>query len=295
MSSVHSTSSKLIYKDAVKNIPLFARLFIRLLKRIKQGNLHLVTPNGEVLRFGDQDGFPIIILHIHDWRACRKILRGGDIAFAECIESGWVSSNDLVGLLRLAIVNESALDQAIFGGAIMRFWYKLKHLLHPNTKRGSRKNIHAHYDIGNPFYALWLDPSWTYSSALFLGDYTIPLEKAQANKYQRIVEVLNLKAGDHVLEIGCGWGGFALHAATLGIRVHGVTISQAQLEIAQQRITQQELNHLVRLEICDYRDLHQQYDAIVSIEMFEAVGERFWAEYFKTVAARLKAGGKALV
>jgi cyclopropane-fatty-acyl-phospholipid synthase len=201
----------------------------------------------------------------------------------------------LTALLRLAIRNENSLDKAIFGGKLMGLWYKLKHLLRPNTRKGSKKNIHAHYDIGNNFYALWLDPSWTYSSGIFYGDFAISLEHAQQRKYQRIIDVLELKAGDRVLEIGCGWGGFAEHAASRDIHVHGVTISQSQLDFANARIAKKGLSNLVNLEMCDYRDLKGSYDAIVSIEMFEAVGEKFWPTYFSTVQQRLKPNGMALI
>lgn len=298
MSSSPITSRQITNDSAAINtaaMPPSAKLFIRMLSKIKHGNLHVVTPYGEVLKFGDQQLAQAVILDIHDWQACRKILQGGDIGFAESYEAGWISTSDLTALLRLAIQNESALDKAIFGGKLMGLWYKLKHLLRPNTRKGSRKNIHAHYDIGNAFYQLWLDPTWTYSSAIFFGDHQITLQEAQYRKYQRIIDVLGLKAGDRVLEIGCGWGGFAEHASAQGINVHGVTISPAQLDIAQQRIKQLEREELVKLELCDYRDLTGSYDAIVSIEMFEAVGEEFWPIYFETVNQRLKQGGKALI
>lgn len=298
MSSIQTTSSAMTNNsNAMKTtaMPASAQLFIRMLNKIKHGNLHLVTPSGDVLKFGDQQLSQSVILTIHDWQACRKILQGGDIGFAECYEAGWISTSDLTALLRLAIQNENALDKAIFGGKLMGLWYKLKHLLRPNTRKGSRKNIHAHYDIGNSFYQLWLDASWTYSSAIFYGDYDISLQEAQYRKYQRIIDVLGLKAGDRVLEIGCGWGGFAEHASARGIHVHGVTISPSQLEIAEQRIQQAQRQDLVKLELCDYRDLNGSYDAIVSIEMFEAVGEEYWPTYFKTVNQRLKLGGKALI
>lgn len=298
MSSIPSTTSEMTKNSNAINssaMPASAKLFLRMLSKIQRGNLHIITPGGEVLKFGDQQLAQSVILTIHDWQACRKILQGGDIGFAECYEAGWVSTSDLTALLRLAIQNDSVLDKAIFGGKLMGLWYKLKHLLRPNTRKGSRKNIHAHYDIGNSFYQLWLDASWTYSSAIFYGDYQISLQEAQYRKYQRIVDVLGLKEGDRVLEIGCGWGGFTEHASSRGIHVHGVTISPSQLEIAEQRIRQLERQDLVKLELCDYRDLDGSYDAIVSIEMFEAVGEEYWPIYFKTVNQRLKAGGKALI
>ena len=276
-------------------MPNLARIFLKMLTKLQHGHLRIVTPDQTLLSFGNVEIDITAILYIHDWRACARILRGGDIGFAQAYEAGWISTNNLTALLRLAIVNENVLNDAIFGGKVMGLWHKLKHWLRPNTRQGSKKNIHAHYDIGNSFYELWLDKSWTYSSAVFHGDYAISLEQAQANKYQRIIDTLQLKSGDKVLEVGCGWGGFAQHAAERGIHVHGITISAAQLEVAQKRIHQKNLQQLAKLELCDYRDLDQQYDAIVSIEMFEAVGEQYWDIYFEKIAQCLKPNGKALI
>ena len=291
MNEMTSTSTQ----GRSKTMPAAARLFFKMLKNMSTGHLQVITPDHEHVLFGDTHQPPSASLQILDWRACGKILRAGDIGFAECVQAGWIDTPDMVALLRLAIRNENALDRALFGGKLSGLWYKIKHWLRPNTRSGSSRNIFAHYDIGNDFYQRWLDPSWTYSSAIFDGDYSISLQQAQTRKYQRIIDVLELKAGDSVLEIGCGWGGFAEHAGLLGIAVHGVTISPSQLAIAQQRIRHAQLDHLVKLEICDYRDMSGTYDAIVSIEMFEAVGEKFWTGYFSAVNQRLKAGGRALV
>lgn len=282
--------------DVLKgNIPAAAQLFLRLLSQLGVGHLQVITPEQEQLLFGDTHQAPGAVLHIRDWRACGRILRAGDIGFAESYQVGWVDTPDLSALLRLALKNEAVLDRALFGGKIMTLLYKLKHWLRPNTRSGSRKNIHAHYDIGNPFYQRWLDPGWTYSSAIFGGDFSLSLQAAQAQKYQRIIDVLQLKTGQRVLEIGCGWGGFAEHAARLGIHVHGITISPAQLDIAQQRMAEQKLAHWAKLELLDYRDLNAQYDAVVSIEMFEAVGEQFWPGYFATLEKCLKPGARAVI
>lgn len=275
--------------------PPGAKLFLSLLGRIQHGHLTLVTPDETRMEFGDVHTPQGATLKVNDWRACSRILRSGDIGFAEAYGAGWVDSPDLTSLLRLALRNESVLERAMFGGALARCWYRLRHLLRPNTRAGSKRNIHAHYDLGNDFYALWLDPSWTYSSALFNGDFRLSLEVAQAHKYQRIVDTLGLRTGDRVLEIGCGWGGFAEHAAKLGIHVHGLTISPSQLQHAKQRMSAQGLGDMVELELRDYRDINGEYDAVVSIEMFEAVGEKYWPDYFSAVSRRLRPGGKALV
>ncbi|MBA5606076.1 class I SAM-dependent methyltransferase [Duganella sp. FT3S] len=275
--------------------PAGARLFLAALNRIRTGHLELITPCNTRMIFGDAHSPIAASLTLHDWSACQLILRAGDIGFAEAYADGRIDTPDLTALLRLALRNEAALEPLVFGGALARCWYRLRHWLRPNTRQGSRRNIHAHYDIGNAFYQLWLDPSWTYSSALFDGDFSLPLQTAQQRKYQRIIDTLRLTSGQRVLEIGCGWGGFAEYAALRGIAVHGVTISPSQLEIAQRRVQQHQLQDRVWLELRDYRDLNGQYDAVVSIEMFEAVGERFWPDYFRTVAARLKPGAQALV
>ncbi len=279
--------------DAPRCAPPFAaRLLLSRLKHITHGSLRLIAPDGSAHWFGADGEMPEAELRLHDWAACRKLLLAGDIGFAEAYRDGLLDSPDLTALLRLALRNEAALGSAAAGSLPARTWYWLKHKLRRNSKSGSKRNIHAHYDLGNDFYQLWLDPSWTYSSAWFDGHYDLPLALAQAAKYQRICDVLGLKPGMRVLEIGCGWGGFAEHATRQGIAVHGVTISDAQLEFAQRRLAD---NDLARLEWRDYRDLTGQYDAIVSIEMFEAVGEAYWQGYFRKLRSLLKPGGKALV
>jgi cyclopropane-fatty-acyl-phospholipid synthase len=275
--------------------PASGRLFLSLLGRIRVGHLVLITPDGQPRVFGDPHAAPAARLELRDWRACGAILRKGDIGFADAWRAFWVDTPDLSALLRVAIRNERASQRTMYGGWLAQIWYGLRHRLRRNTRSGSRRNIHAHYDIGNAFYACWLDRSLTYSSAVFDGRFEASLEEAQHAKYQRIINTLGLRAGMRILEIGCGWGGFALHAARQGIHVHGVTISLAQLEFAQQRVHEQRLTERVKLELRDYRTLTGQYDGIVSIEMFEAVGERFWPTYFGILRERLVPGARALV
>ena len=274
------------------DMPASGRLLLSLLGQLRQGSLRLLTPDGEELYFGAAQAQADAELRLLDWRACRRILTGNDIGFAEAYRDGWLDSPDLTALLRLALRNEQALQLDRLGQLAKRLWYRLRHLLHVNSRRGSRRNIHAHYDIGNDFYRLWLDSSWTYSSACFDGDFKLSLADAQARKYQRIGAQLQLRPGMRVLEIGCGWGGFAEYAAGLGVAVHGITLSNAQLEFARHRLAGEPL---VELELRDYRDLAGRYDAIVSIEMFDAVGERYWPGYFETLRRCLKPGGRALV
>lgn len=278
-----------------QTVPASGRLFLSLLERIRVGHLVLVMPDGQQRVFGDSHAAPGARLELRDWRACGAILRKGDIGFADAWRAFWVDTPDLAALLRVAIRNERALQRTVYGGWLSQVWYGLRHRLRPNTRLGSRRNIHAHYDIGNAFYALWLDPSFTYSSAVFDGQFQTSLEEAQHAKYQRIIDTLGLRAGMHILEVGCGWGGFAIHAARQGIHVHGVTISLAQLEFAQMRVAEARLSDWIHLELRDYRTLTGQYDGIVSIEMFEAVGEKFWPAYFRILRERLVPGAQALV
>jgi cyclopropane-fatty-acyl-phospholipid synthase len=204
----------------------------------------------------------------------------------------WDSPN-VVDILRLGTANEQAWDNMLRGKAWARFASWLMHKFRPNTRKGSRKNIAEHYDLGNDFYAEWLDPSMTYSSAIFENG-EMDLQAAQDQKYRRLCQALELKPGMSVLEIGCGWGGFAeIAAGEFGATVTGITLSTEQLAYAQDRIARAGLSDRVTLRLQDYRDTEQKFDRIASIEMFEAVGEEYWPVYFETVRARLAAGGKA--
>ncbi len=276
----------------LSDAPRSVRLLLALLERLQVGALKLVTPDGDELHFNGRTDGARASLKIRDWQACAAILWSGDIGFAEAYRDGLLDMDDPTAVLTVALQNEAVLDRAFFGGALSNAWHWLRHHLRRNSRAGSRRNIHAHYDLGNEFYSLWLDPSFTYSSAYFSGDHTHPLQDAQRAKYQQILDTLQLQPGMRVLEIGCGWGGFAEYAGQRGIDVHGVTISSAQLAYAQARTR---ALPGVQLELCDYRDIRGEYDAVVSIEMFEAVGERYWPVFFSTVRERLKAGGRAVV
>lgn len=273
-------------------LPLAARLLLQQLQQTRHGAIQLITPQGDVMLFGQPQASPSCQLHINDWRACNLIVRSGDIGFADALRQGWLDSPDLTALLNWVLDNEATLGNRLGGNWLSQCWYRLRHALQRNSKGGSRKNIHDHYDLGNDFYRLWLDSSWTYSSAWFAGNNQQSLESAQAAKYQRICDVLQLKPGMQVLEIGCGWGGFMEHATAQGIAVRGITLSHEQLTFARQRLAHQPL---ASLALCDYRDLTGRYDAIVSIEMFEAVGEAYWPGYMATLQRCLKPGGKALI
>ena len=273
-----------------------ARTVLSLLSRLAHGRLEVTLPDGSLQVFGSAAS-PCAGIEFRDWAVFADIVASGDIGFAEAYLRGDWNSRDLSGLLTLLAVNRDALEPAVYGAGFLRkLAARLRHLLRSNTRRGSRRNIEAHYDLGNEFYRLWLDPSMTYSSALFAGNLQQTLEQAQAAKIRRILERLAPRPGDHILEIGCGWGGFAeIAARDFGCRVTGITLSHEQLAWARKRIREAGLADRARFELVDYRDLQGNFDHVVSIEMFEAVGERFWASYFRTVAGRLRPGGRALI
>lgn len=274
--------------------PWYARQVIHLLQEIEQGCLHLELPGGMELTLGH--GSPDAHLKFNTWSAFRDVLSKGDIGFAEGYIAGDWQTRDLTGLLCLLANNRGAIDQAIYGRWWGRLYNRLRHLLNANTPTGARRNIATHYDLGNDFYALWLDPSMTYSSARFDGDLSLSLEAAQTRKYQHMLDLLDLPAGQSLLEIGCGWGGFAEHAArTAGHQVRGITLSQAQLDYTRARVRQARLDDVCQFDFQDYRDEVRQYDGIVSIEMFEAVGEAYWPTYFDTLKKALKPHGSAVV
>jgi cyclopropane-fatty-acyl-phospholipid synthase len=276
--------------------PAAARFLFNRLSQLRCGSLELVCPGGARLAFPGLAPGPHASLELGDWDVCGEMLRRGDIGCAETYIDGRWRSDDLTALLTLAAFNERAVERALHGSRWATFAYRLRHWLRANTRGGSRRNIHAHYDLGNDFYRLWLDRGMTYSAALFGGDAALDLERAQRAKYERILDRLGAGPGDRILEIGCGWGGFAEHAAaSRGCRVTGVTVSQAQLDYARRRIDAAGLGDRVALELRDYRDLEGRYDHVVSIEMFEAVGERYWPRYFEAVRAALKPGARALV
>ena len=286
-----------VIQDFSEALPWHAKAVLSLLQKIQVGTLKLYSPSGELYTFkGSQPGLEANI-HIHDWNVCKACLKAGDIGFSEAYIDGLWDSSDIQTLLRLFLANRNVIETAIYGSWWGRLGYRIKHWLNKNSKSGSKKNIHAHYDIGNAFYSLWLDPSMTYSSACF-DHQDIPLIEAQQKKYQRIIDSLNLQQGEKILEVGCGWGGL-MEAATLqGIDIDCLTISQEQAKYAQDRVnrlsTKAAQGH-AEIFIQDYRDHHEQYDGIASIEMFEAVGEAYWPSYFAMINRCLKPGKKACI
>ncbi|PZP85229.1 MAG: class I SAM-dependent methyltransferase [Azospirillum brasilense] len=268
------------------------KLFVHLFKQAHYGTLQVTTPSGHVHMFtGPQPG-PSIDFHIHDWKAIRYSLMRGDIGFGEAyIEDLW-STSDLGDLFHYMVLNFEPLEKVVNGHRWVQQLFRVVNWMRRNTKKNSKLNIRSHYDVGNDFYKLWLDETMTYSSALYAGQPRT-LAEAQHAKYARIIE--KLQPLGHILEIGCGWGGFAEDAAKAGHRLTGLTLSPSQLEFAQNRMARLGLDDKVTLKLVDYRDEKDSYDAIVSIEMFEAVGEQYWPVYFKAVKDRLKQGGRAVI
>jgi cyclopropane-fatty-acyl-phospholipid synthase len=292
--SMPSLTSVAATGNAARTIPASAQIILKLLARLKHGSLQLRTPEGAILFFG-KGGEPVS-LELASWDVFGAAMRSGDIGFAEAYIDGSWSTNNLTGLIALLARNRADIEALVYGSWWGSLVYRIKHYMNRNSKSGSRKNIHAHYDIGNAFYKLWLDPSMTYSSALFTQSTGGDLELAQAAKYRSILEQLQVKPGDKVLEIGCGWGGFAdLAVREAGVRITGLTLSQQQLDYARARLDRAGLATMADLRLCDYRDCDGQFDAIASIEMFEAVGEGYWPSYFECIARNLKPGGRACV
>lgn len=272
--------------------PARAKAVLLALLSIKGGAVDISLPSGETLRFGDDERAPIA-LKVKDYRFANRVLKNGDIGFAEAWMAHEWETSDLSALLTLLADNIERFKRVFEGSFVGKAMNWVRHLSRDNTREGSRRNIHEHYDLGNRFYEAWLDPSMTYSSARF--DATVAdLEAGQRAKYKALAEHLDLKPGDHVLEIGCGWGGFAEFAAReYGARVTGITISEEQLAYAKARMERAGLSDRVDIRIQDYRDVEGQFDKVASIEMFEAVGERHWATYFGKIADVLKPGGRA--
>jgi len=276
--------------------PAAARAAFRLLARLQTGTLDLQLPDGSQLRFGQaQPGAPRGAMRLENWNVFAAALKSGDIGFAESYIAGDWHTPDLVALLTLFALNRDAIESAVYGRWWGRLAYRLKHLLHANTRGGSRRNIHAHYDLGNSFYRLWLDDTMSYSAASFNGELGADLVQAQRAKLQRALDQCAVAPGQRLLEIGCGWGSLAEMAlAERGASVTGVTLSTEQLAWARQRL--QAFGGSADLRLQDYRDIHDgPFDAIVSIEMFEAVGHAYWPGFFSRVRDLLKPGGRACI
>ena len=281
--------------DASATGGLGARLLGRLISGIRYGRLRIVLPAGNAIEKAGPEEGPEAVIVMRRWRMLRRVVTGGDIGFAEAFMHGEWTTPDLTSVIRFAARNTEALAAAIQGNGVVRLVHRIGHVFNANTKRRARKNIEAHYDLGNDFYKQWLDPSMLYSSAIW--DATTPdLEAAQQNRMKRIRDKMELDGGESVLEIGCGWGALAANLAVeADAKVTGITLSPSQLAWAQDVVDRTGKSGQVDLKLQDYRDTEGTFDRIVSIEMFEAVGEAYWPSYFQTLKHRLRDGGKAVL
>ena len=271
----------------------FAAAFETAQRQMKHGRLYFCLPDGRMFRAEGASPGPVAEIAIINPDCFARLIRDGDLGFCEAYLEGWWTTPDLQGFMDLIHSGNAQVYDAFPGLTMVRMYERMRFWLQSNSRRQARKNIAHHYDLGNAFYKLWLDDSMTYSSALFKSGQE-SLETAQEQKYASMVDQLGTQPGDHVLEIGCGWGGFAEYAAgQRGLRVTGLTISQAQHDYAVERIRRAGLSDRVEIKLQDYRDEKGTYDGIASIEMFEAVGEKYWPVYFETVMARLRPGARA--
>lgn len=278
---------------ALSDLPRMVRLALGFGSRLRRGTLDVTLPDGRTVRLGGAEPGPAAAMTITSYSFASRLLNGGDIGIAEAYLNGEWDTPDLTEFLYLFCVNHDLIQAMLADNPLMRIVQTVRHWFNRNTRRQARRNIYAHYDLGNAFYSAWLDPSMTYSSALFEDD-TPDLTTAQHNKYRRLAEAIDLRPGQKLLEIGCGWGGFAEYAAkTYDAHVVGLTISQQQCDFARKRIEAAGLSDKVDIRFQDYRDERGQYDRIVSIEMIEAVGEQFWPKYFSQLRDRLLPGGLA--
>lgn len=292
--AAHRDSDRMWTLPELRRAPAAFRTFLRLAqKNWAEGVLEIVTPEGLDLPIRGVDGGPEGRLIVRDYRFVGRVLTSGAIGFAEGYIAGEWDSPDLPALLEAFSRNYDRLTSLVRGNPLIRAANRLLHLTRRNSREGSKRNIMAHYDLGNSFYEKWLDPSMTYSSALFERRGQ-GLERAQRNKYKALAESIGLQTGHEVLEIGCGWGGFAEFAASeVGAKVTGITLSPSQCEYARKRLFDKGLAEKAEIRLIDYRDVGGVFDRVASIEMFEAVGEEYWPAYFGKIRDVLKPGGRA--
>jgi cyclopropane-fatty-acyl-phospholipid synthase len=271
--------------------PAFARVLDQLHERLREGGIHGTLPSGEQRRIGFHAPGPEPVVHLHSWMALVRLATSGSVGWYKAWQRGEWSSADPVPLFDLFMRNAVSLGSTARAKGPMRLLNWAAHQWRDNSPVQARDNIAAHYDLGNDFYAAWLDPGMTYSSARFTGEE--PLEAAQERKNGLLLDRLGLKPGDRLLEIGCGWGTLAVEAARRGAQVVGLTLSTEQKDWAERRIAEAGLADRIEIRLQDYRDVRETFDAIASVEMVEAVGQRWWGAYLDTLAGSLKLGGRA--
>jgi cyclopropane-fatty-acyl-phospholipid synthase len=270
------------------------KIIFNILKRISVGYLEITTISGDLLKFGNYEDKLKADLKIKSSALSYNLIKGGSVGLAESYMKNEFETSDLSNLIELAARNINIIHK--FAGILdLKFLNFIKNKFIKNTKSRSKENIAKHYDLGNDFFSLWLDKTLTYSSAIF-DEQTKDLTEAQNNKYQKLINLIQPNNGDKILEIGCGWGGFAEYLGkNYDVKLDCITISKKQFEYAKERIHNCGLNEKVNIEIKDYRDLNNKYNSIASIEMIEAVGQNYLESYFKTIKDNLSDGGKAAI
>ena len=276
-----------------QNLPRYFTRVFDLVGKLNSGRVDFILPDGRKFRAEGSKPGPVAEVTINNPDVFARLVREGDLGFCDAYLDGWWTTPDLQAFMDFIHADNDDMYDGFPGMALVRAWEKARFWFQSNTKRQALKNISYHYDLGNDFYSLWLDDTMTYSSALFNTSQE-SLEKAQIAKYASMVDQMGVKPGDHVLEIGCGWGGFAEYAAKeRGLKVTGLTISKEQLDYAKKRIKSKGLSAKVNFKLQDYRDETGVYDGVASIEMFEAVGEKYWPVYFDKIKQCLKPGKQA--
>ena len=281
--------------EGERDLPRWFAAGFALLKGLRAGRIDIALPDGRVFRVEGREPGPEARIDVRNPALFARVAREGELGFCEAYLDGWWDTPDLQTLLDVILTSNDWVDRSHPGAGLFKLWQRFNHWLNRNTKTQAQRNIAAHYDLGNAFYARWLDETMTYSSALFASQAET-LAAAQIRKYASVADRIGVTPDAHLLEIGCGWGGFAEYAAKeRGARVTGLTISREQHDFARARIQAQGLADRVEIVMRDYRDERGSYDGIASIEMFEAVGEKWWPTYFATVRDRLKPGAQATI
>jgi cyclopropane-fatty-acyl-phospholipid synthase len=274
----------------------YEKFFKTTVNNIGTGSLVISAPGSKTLQYHGSNPGPCADMIIKDWTIIKDIIKQGEIGFLKAYQVGLLETSNLANLIIIGILNEIPFKAFFDLSGIKKYIYRIyTSFIRRNSLKGSRDNIRAHYDLSNDFFSLWLDPSMCYSSGIFSGDNVLTLEEAQHKKISRVFEQLDLPKGSHILEIGCGWGAFLIEAAKRGYQATGITISEKQFHHTKKIIESSPFKDQLDVQLLDYRKISGKYDAIVSIEMFEAVGQEYWPDYFNAVSTSLKPGGKAVI
>jgi cyclopropane-fatty-acyl-phospholipid synthase len=274
----------------------YERFFKKTVNNIGTGSLVISAPGSKILQYHGSNPGPCADMIIKDWNIIKDIIKQGEIGFLKAYQVGLLETSNLANLIIIGILNEIPFKAFFDLSGIKKYIYRIyTSFIRRNSLKGSRDNIRAHYDLSNDFFSLWLDPSMCYSSGIFSGENVLTLEEAQHKKVSRVFEQLDLPKGSHILEVGCGWGAFLIEAAKRGYKATGITISEKQFQHTKKIIESSPFKDQLDVQLLDYRKISGKYDAVVSIEMFEAVGQEYWPDYFNAVAKSLKPGGKAVI